>query len=121
MTSHVFRPLVPLALVFALIALCHAAAHAFDSSNASNSYNYHQPHGYRTNPPPTHPSYGLQTPDTQGSGSSTEPYGNPLYPSQEQNTSPPVFSNPPSRLSAPEASRPWDYHTPSRGCFGERC
>ena len=115
MTTHVLRPLFPLALAFSLIALCHAAAHA------SDFHDYRQPHNYGTNPPSNHPPYGLETPDTLGSAPSTDLYGNPVYPSQEQNTPPPAFSNPPSPSWEPPKSKPWDYHTPSRGCFGEGC
>src|SRR5215470_3099374 len=118
MTAHVFRSLIPLALVFFLVTLCHVSAHA---SGSSDSRDYRQPHSYGTNPPLNHPLYGLETPNTQGSRPATDLYGNPVYPSQKQYTPPSVFSDPPSNSSAPKDSRPWDYHTPSRGCFGAGC
>jgi hypothetical protein len=121
MTTHVLRPLFPLALALSLTALCPAAAHASDSSDSSDSSDRRQPHSYGTNPPPNHPPYGLENPHTLSSGLLTDLYGNRVYPWQERNTPPPAFSNPPSKASGPEDSRSWDYHTPSRGCFGEGC
>lgn len=111
MTAQVLRPLIPLALVFSLIALSLAAAYASDSSDSRQS------HSYGTNPPPNRPPYGLVSPDTLSSRPSTDLYGNLV----EQNTPPPALSNRPSKSSAPKDSRAWDYHAPSRGCFGERC
>ena len=116
--AHVFRPLIPLALVFSLVTLCQATAHASDSSD---SYDDRQPYSYGWNPPLNHPPYYLETPDTQGSRPATDLYGNPVSPSQKQNLPRPEFSDPPSNSSAPKYSRPWDYHTPSRGCFGAGC
>lgn len=118
MTAPVFRPLIPLALLFSLVTLCQATA---DASDYSDSRDYRQPYSYGRNPLLNYPAYGLETPDTQDSRPATDLYGNPVYPSQKQNLPPPVFSDPPSNSSASKDSRPWDYHTPSRGCFGERC
>jgi hypothetical protein len=115
MVAHVFRPLIPMALVFSLVTLCNSTARASDSSDDG------QPYSYGTNPPPSYPPYGLETPDTQGSRPRTDLYGNPVSPSEKPNLPPPEFSNPPSNSSAPKYSKPWDYHTPSRGCFGEGC
>lgn len=118
MTAHVFRSLFSLALVFFLVTSGYACAHA---SGSSDSYDDRQPHSYGTNPPLNHPLYGLETPNTQDSRRATDLYENPVSPSQKPYTPPPEFYDPPWALSGPKESKPWDYHTPSRGCFGSGC
>ena len=118
MTAHVFRPIIPLAIVFSLVTSCQTTPQASDSSD---SYDYRRPYSYDRTLPLNRSPYGLETPDSQGSRPTTDLYGNPVNPSEKQHLPLPEFSEPPSALSAPKGSRAWDYHAPSRGCFSEHC
>src|SRR5262245_10203822 len=117
MTTHGWRLLIPFALAFSIFTLFVADPLRAAESDRDST----EPRSHERNPRASHPPSSLVSPDTLGSAPSRDLYGNFVYPSQEWQTPAPEFSNPSSKSSGPVDSRPWDYHTPSRGCIGEGC